>query len=181
MKDYIGYVIIGIIFFAIGFFVVSGIIDIITGDFHIYNYVDMSSVAKYRVKDIFIVSDRKEFTGSYADYSPVERLVTFGIENVTKSPYDFEGANFGLVTKDRKMFILNVIDNGNYILNPDTQLRVTCEIPYGIEYADIKGFRIWKNESKHDVSMRFGYLPAPFWKVFYEEHLKGIFKLADKK
>lgn len=170
-----------IIFCIICFFLAMGIVDmafdIFTGNFHLYNYVDMSSSTQYRNGNTFYIADRKEFgTLSYAEYSPAYNSVSYIIYNMSKAPYDFKGATFGISTDDRKMRQLKFISvsssdfgEGNYVVNPDGYLQVICEIPQNIFPGQIKGFRIWKAEAKNNVNMRFGYIPPPIWKDFTDK------------
>ena len=107
----------------------------------------------------------------------------FTIFNVSKVPYDFQEATYGVADTDGAMYQLKQAQAssydfgiGNYILNPKDSLFITCKLPNGIGLNRVKGFRVWKNKARDNVNMRFGYLPEPFWKEFYKKWIKPRIK-----
>lgn len=189
MDDIIGYIFMGIfciIFFILVIAGIDAIFDIISGDFHIYNYVDMSSTTQYRTDAYFQVSDkREEFAGSFVSHYQDDNKMLFTLADSGKDPYNFKDTSFYVLDKDWRMYKLQVLatqstdfGDGSFILNPKSNLYISCELPAGFlnSNSKIMGFKI----SGRGVNIRFGYLPRPYWKSFYEEKLKPLIQKFNK-
>lgn len=185
MEDLIGWIV-WIIVFILAIVAIFAAIDIICGDFHLYNYLDFSTTTEYRTDGRYKVSDQKEeFKGSYVLNNDISCEAVFALFNSGKQPYNFKNASFYLLDDEWKKYKLEVLEvqsayygDGSFVLNPDSYIEISCDVPISFLYrnARILGFQLVGGRSV----VRFGYLPRPFWKRFYEETAKPFIDSLEK-
>jgi hypothetical protein len=156
-------------------FVMCGFInEAMDNGIHLFTFIDVSNTTRYRGGGSWRVSDRDEFKGDSVSIAPNTKYAVFSVANRTKHPFDFKDAVYYAKTKNWFTYKLKVADiaNGQYgrnnsILNPNDSITITCELPKILadNSSDITGFKIKLGRNNN---IRFGYIPRPFLKNFYD-------------